>query len=53
MIVAPPKVGKTTLLKKVANAISQNNPEVELWLSIRDGSADILQMWTELHRKMS
>ena len=28
MIVAPPKVGKTTLLKKVANSISQNNPEV-------------------------
>ena len=27
MIVAPPKVGKTTLLKKVANAISTNNPD--------------------------
>lgn len=26
MIVAQPKVGKTTLLKKVANSISQNNP---------------------------
>ena len=30
MIVAPPKVGKTTLLKKIANSISANNPEVEL-----------------------
>ena len=27
MIVAPPKVGKTTLLKKIANSISVNNPE--------------------------
>ena len=24
MIVAPPKVGKTTLLKKIANSISEN-----------------------------
>lgn len=30
MIVAPPKVGKTTLIKKIANSISINNPEVEL-----------------------
>ena len=29
MIVAPPKVGKTTLLKKIANSICINNPEVE------------------------
>ena len=36
MIVAPPKVGKTTLLKKVANAISQNNPEVELIVLLID-----------------
>ena len=26
-IVAPPKVGKTTLLKKIANSITTNNPE--------------------------
>ncbi len=30
MIVAPPKVGKTTLLKKIANSITTNNPEIEL-----------------------
>ena len=30
MIVAPPKVGKTTLLKKIANSISENNPEEKL-----------------------
>ena len=36
MIVAPPKVGKTTLLKKVANAITTNNPEVELIVLLID-----------------
>ena len=36
MIVAPPKVGKTTLLKKIANSISQNNPEVELIVLLID-----------------
>ena len=36
MIVAQPKVGKTTLLKKVANSISQNNPEVELIVLLID-----------------
>ena len=30
MIVAPPKAGKTTILKKIANSITSNNPEVEL-----------------------
>ena len=30
MIVAPPKAGKTTILKKIANSITTNNPEVEL-----------------------
>ena len=28
MIVAPPKAGKTTILKKIANSITANNPEV-------------------------
>ena len=36
MIVAPPKVGKTTLLKKIANSISLNNPEVELIVLLID-----------------
>ncbi len=36
MIVAPPKVGKTTLLKKIANSISKNNPEVELIVLLID-----------------
>lgn len=36
MIVAQPKVGKTTLLKKVANSIAKNNPEVELIVLLID-----------------
>ena len=36
MIVAQPKVGKTTLMKKVANSISQNNPEAELIVLLID-----------------
>lgn len=36
MIVAPPKVGKTTLIKKIANAVSLNNPEIELIVLLID-----------------
>ena len=36
MIVAPPKVGKTTLLKKIANSITKNNPEEELIVLLID-----------------
>ncbi len=36
MIVAPPKVGKTTLLKKIANSITRNNPEVYLIVLLID-----------------
>ncbi|MCI8636762.1 MAG: transcription termination factor Rho [Clostridia bacterium] len=36
MIVAQPKVGKTTLLKKVANSITTNNPEAELIVLLID-----------------
>ena len=36
MIVDPPKVGTTTLLKKIANSISKNNPEVELIVLLID-----------------
>jgi transcription termination factor Rho len=31
LIVAPPKTGKTTLLKEICMAVSQNNPEVKLY----------------------
>ena len=36
MIVAQPKVGKTTLLKKIANSITANNPDVELIVLLID-----------------
>jgi transcription termination factor Rho len=36
MIVAPPKAGKTTILKQIANSITANNPEVELIVLLID-----------------
>ena len=36
MIVAPPKAGKTTILKKIANSITTNNPEIELIVLLID-----------------
>ncbi len=36
LIVAPPKTGKTTLLKKIANAISTNHPEMDLVVLLVD-----------------
>lgn len=36
MIVAPPKVGKTTLLTKLANAITKNHPDVHLIVLLID-----------------
>ena len=36
MIVAQPKVGKTTLLKQIANSITTNNPEVYLIVLLID-----------------
>ncbi|GAB4516003.1 MAG: transcription termination factor Rho [Anaerolineae bacterium] len=34
LIVSPPKAGKTTILKDVANAISQNYPDVHLMIAL-------------------
>ncbi len=36
LIVSPPKAGKTTLLKVMANSITTNNPEVELLVLLID-----------------
>lgn len=36
MIVAPPKAGKTTILKSLANAITSNHPEVNLIVLLID-----------------
>ena len=32
LIVAPPKAGKTSLLKEIANAISTNKPDAKLFI---------------------
>ena len=36
LIVAPPKAGKTTLLKNIANAISENYPDIEIIVLLID-----------------
>lgn len=36
VIVAPPKTGKTTLLKNIANSIAKNHPEAELLVLLID-----------------
>ena len=36
LIVAPPKAGKTTLLKQIANGILKNNPETKLMVLLID-----------------
>ncbi len=36
MIVAPPKAGKTTILKNIANCISKNNPEMDIIILLID-----------------
>ena len=36
IIVAPPKAGKTTLLKNIANSISENHPEAQLIVLLID-----------------
>jgi transcription termination factor Rho len=36
MIVSPPKAGKTVLLKKIANAISENYPDIQLIVLLID-----------------
>ncbi len=36
LIVAPPKTGKTTLLKKIAQAIENNNPNTKLFVLLID-----------------
>lgn len=36
MIVSPPKAGKTTLLKQVANAVTKNHPDMHLMILLID-----------------
>ena len=50
LIVAPPKAGKTVLLKKVANAIEKNYPEVELIVLLVDERPEEV---TDMKRSMT
>src|SRR5262245_41648834 len=36
LIVAPPRTGKTTILKQIANAVSENHPEVHVMVLLID-----------------
>ncbi|MFW5999654.1 MAG: transcription termination factor Rho [Halanaerobiaceae bacterium] len=36
MIVSPPKAGKTVLLKKIANSVSANHPEIKMMILLID-----------------
>ena len=36
LVVSPPKAGKTTILKKLANSIAVNNPEIDLFVLLVD-----------------
>lgn len=48
LIVAPPRTGKTVLLQKIANAISENHPEVRLIILLIDERPEEV---TEMERK--
>ena len=50
LIVAPPKAGKTTLLKRIANSIEHNHPEVELIvLLVDERPEEVTDMKRSLH----
>src|SRR5438132_12408047 len=36
LIVAPPRTGKTTILKQIANAVTENHPEVHVMVLLID-----------------
>ena len=50
VIVAPPKAGKTTLLKKIAQSISTNNPEIVLLVLLIDERPEEV---TDMQRSIS
>lgn len=54
LIVAPPKAGKTVLLKKLANAISQNSPETHLMvLLIDERPEEVTDMERSVHGEVA
>ena len=42
LIVAPPKAGKTTILKQIANSITTNNPDIELIVLLIDDRPEVV-----------
>ena len=53
LIVAPPKTGKTTLLKSVAKAIERNNPETVLFvLLIDERPEEVTDMRRSIHSQV-
>ena len=50
LIVAPPKAGKTVLLKKIANSIEKNYPDVELIVLLVDERPEEL---TDMNRSLA
>ena len=54
LIVAPPKAGKTVLLKKLANAISQNSPDTHLMvLLIDERPEEVTDMERSVHGEVA
>ena len=45
LIVSPPKAGKTTLLKQIANSVTSNNPEVKLMVLLVDERPEEVTDW--------
>jgi len=45
LIVSPPKAGKTTILKQIANAITTNHPEVKLIVLLVDERPEEVTDW--------
>ena len=50
MIVAPPKAGKTTLLKNIANSLTRNHPEIHLIVLLIDERPEEV---TDMERSVS
>ncbi len=50
MIVAPPKAGKTTLLKNIANSLTRNHPEIHLIVLLIDERPEDV---TDMERSVS
>lgn len=54
LVVAPPKAGKTVLLKKLANAISQNSPDTHLMvLLIDERPEEVTDMERSVHGEVA